>query len=931
MAVSRRTAERRDALYSKESWRKLARLCEKILKDSGPDRDTFHDLAVAYMRLGEVRAARENAAKVLMEEHGSANLDVLPRRIRETFFTEPAKGEHARRNRHYEVVAEVFLEMEDDKPAELILKALRDVKYPSPDGLYLLADLYLIQGRAEEAAEMLASMPDEFHDRWDVFVEYLRAMLADAPDSFDFARRLSEKLDSGGTLEIAADAFVKKIKRRERTEVNLSFLIFAAIALSDFVEAEKLYDELIKVNAMVAERFRELLPKSDSPSPKAPARDKADEDQGKMALVYGFRNQAHIKPLEGHVIRIGRRHDNDIPILAAGVSRHHCMIEEKDGEYTLIDLESRNGTVLQGKPVERAQIFPGDAFIVGEVIFFFVPMPRADAYRNRLISVPAQPAGRVPEIPGTEFEIVVQPEREPETLGNGADYEDETLTGRITADEVRARMAEEADEDAEAEDAGSDTAGTAEIKLKPDFVVDEIGPTCLKAKMKGNEYEMEVAVSEDEMRAYLSIMVDKRGIDVTAEAVRLLLVRNGILLNPDNEVLDDILKWVSGTGLSVSWAKIAEGVEPEHGVDGGVDWIVEPADAESEGEAYVVSPGQTIATVHPPTPGKPGINVFGQEVPARPGKQIDFEFSDSLATADAGQEIYTLRGGKLVVVVNEIRIESEEDEVLSAGKMKFGEALEVQEDVSGDIHLTAEKGITVGGMIEKAQVESGEQIEVKGGVSGQKKGWLKAETRIQSKFLHGVTARAHSDVVVTSEIINSQVMALEKIELLGGRVLGGELNALKRIVVPIAGSRMSVRTRLTIGRGEPFGNLMKEIDSQIAAARNQIVRLNREINAFESQRRERGILTSQEEDLLEEYEERVGAARQERDTLGAEKKKLENLSRDSRAGEIIIKEKAYPGVILQIGPYSTEIKRVLDGPVIIMADRRSKQLVIQQM
>jgi len=380
MAVDRKTARKRDALYEKESWRRLIRHCKKILSYSGPDRNTFHDLAVAHMRLGEVDEALDSAVKVLLEDYGSANLETLPRRIHDTFFTNPAEGEFARRNRHFEVIAEVFLSQEDEVRAEQVLTALRRVRYPSPDEMYLLADIYLKQARPEDAATLLATMPDEFEERWELLAEYIQNTITDALDPFEYMRLLAEKL-SQDALENVLDVFSQKLRRRDRSERILSFLLFSALALGNLVEAEKLYDELGDVNPMTAERFSELLPSMEGPAGEvaAPAKPApAGEEHEEMALVYGYRGDAFAYHIKDTVTRIGRRRDNDLAVLAAGVSRHHCMIEEKDGKYTLIDLESRNGIRLQGKLIEREQIFPGDAFIIGEVIFFFVPKTRAD-------------------------------------------------------------------------------------------------------------------------------------------------------------------------------------------------------------------------------------------------------------------------------------------------------------------------------------------------------------------------------------------------------------------------------------------------------------------------------------------------------------------------------------------------------------------------
>ncbi|MBQ9337623.1 MAG: FHA domain-containing protein [Lentisphaeria bacterium] len=67
-------------------------------------------------------------------------------------------------------------------------------------------------------------------------------------------------------------------------------------------------------------------------------------------------------------ICIGREADNDIQLLMPGVSRYHAKIEYvQDGQWKLIDLNSTNGTKLNGKKIEQPEILQRGAEIqIGE-------------------------------------------------------------------------------------------------------------------------------------------------------------------------------------------------------------------------------------------------------------------------------------------------------------------------------------------------------------------------------------------------------------------------------------------------------------------------------------------------------------------------------------------------------------------------------------
>ncbi len=72
--------------------------------------------------------------------------------------------------------------------------------------------------------------------------------------------------------------------------------------------------------------------------------------------------------LPGAVRTIGRAVGADFIIDAALVSRVHCRLTAlPDGCLELRDLESTNGTFVNGQRVESARLAPGDRMQVGRV------------------------------------------------------------------------------------------------------------------------------------------------------------------------------------------------------------------------------------------------------------------------------------------------------------------------------------------------------------------------------------------------------------------------------------------------------------------------------------------------------------------------------------------------------------------------------------
>jgi hypothetical protein len=63
---------------------------------------------------------------------------------------------------------------------------------------------------------------------------------------------------------------------------------------------------------------------------------------------------------------IGRHPDCDVVVSHPTVSRCHARLTFRDGGWILQDLESTNGTTLNGRRVGRCRLRPGDQLALGE-------------------------------------------------------------------------------------------------------------------------------------------------------------------------------------------------------------------------------------------------------------------------------------------------------------------------------------------------------------------------------------------------------------------------------------------------------------------------------------------------------------------------------------------------------------------------------------
>jgi pSer/pThr/pTyr-binding forkhead associated (FHA) protein len=81
----------------------------------------------------------------------------------------------------------------------------------------------------------------------------------------------------------------------------------------------------------------------------------------------GFPEKTY-RVLPGGVRTIGRAVGADFILDAALVSRVHCRVTATpDGGLEIRDLESTNGTFVNGKRIDAARLTPGDRLQVGRV------------------------------------------------------------------------------------------------------------------------------------------------------------------------------------------------------------------------------------------------------------------------------------------------------------------------------------------------------------------------------------------------------------------------------------------------------------------------------------------------------------------------------------------------------------------------------------
>ncbi len=78
--------------------------------------------------------------------------------------------------------------------------------------------------------------------------------------------------------------------------------------------------------------------------------------------------EGEIVPI-GNKLSIGRNRNNQMVLPSRAVSNFHAKIYFEDGRYMMEDLESTNGTYVNGNRVDKKSLRPGDEIRISETVF----------------------------------------------------------------------------------------------------------------------------------------------------------------------------------------------------------------------------------------------------------------------------------------------------------------------------------------------------------------------------------------------------------------------------------------------------------------------------------------------------------------------------------------------------------------------------------
>ena len=101
-------------------------------------------------------------------------------------------------------------------------------------------------------------------------------------------------------------------------------------------------------------------------------------------------------PLDRQRVTIGRQADNDLSVNDKATSSHHAVIITIGRNSYLQDLKSTNGTLVNGKPVQKHTLRHGDVILIGRNHLSYVDTPESKPTAEAPGDSPASKANGAP-------------------------------------------------------------------------------------------------------------------------------------------------------------------------------------------------------------------------------------------------------------------------------------------------------------------------------------------------------------------------------------------------------------------------------------------------------------------------------------------------------------------------------------------------------
>ncbi|MCR9144739.1 MAG: FapA family protein [bacterium] len=331
------------------------------------------------------------------------------------------------------------------------------------------------------------------------------------------------------------------------------------------------------------------------------------------------------------------------------------------------------------------------------------------------------------------------------------------------------------------------------------------------------EASREILVSEDRMQAVLRIRTSHPHSLLYEDVVELLDQKHIVYGIFGAEIKKHVEAYNQSMAKNPNQdLPVARGDRPQPGRDGRIDILVEPpqpvtfddhgrADFRNVNRYRTVDKGQVLAKLTPPTAGKPGIDIFGQEIKPPEPATPELEDGPNVSFVPGSNEYIAREHGIFIHENNRIDVNPvlivPGSVGLESGNVHYDGTVQIGGNIERAAMVSAIGDVEVGGAIESGEFRSGGSLTVKKGINTKREHMVRVGGDLQAVYVDNSNLTVDGHVVVHKSVITSQIVCYGDISVTGsGSALsGGEIYAFGSVSADFIGNRTGVLTKIYLG------------------------------------------------------------------------------------------------------------------------------------
>ncbi|MCD8140528.1 MAG: FapA family protein [Planctomycetaceae bacterium] len=457
-----------------------------------------------------------------------------------------------------------------------------------------------------------------------------------------------------------------------------------------------------------------------------------------------------------------------------------------------------------------------------------------------------------------------------------------------------------------------------------------------------SEREIILVITPDRMRAYMRVVPTPDYSGLTRETVEAVLAAAGVTHGVVQAGIDLLIAIQNSSEPYNGFFQVARGDPMRTGEDASIEFHVQPTSLEArydENDDGGIDfkqlnliencfAGQRVASIIPPGPGRPGIDVFGEEIPPQPGQPVLVQPGPGILMSSNGRDFTSEIEGRLVFDDNVLSIspllEIARDIDYSVGNVDFVGKVTVKGSLLDGFYINAKRGVELLGDMGAGRITSEGDVKITGGIKGKNAAIITCRN-LEARYIDDATVEASGDVTATKEIINSSVKALGRVTT-SGAIIGGVVCGFQGVEADTLGSEMGVTTWVMSGLDWTEENRKDEIRGQLAEYLDRVQSAKVLLDPLFVSTEITARLGSEQKSMLADLISELRDLRELMTELLEERTRIESRDQIGIVNQINVRKMLYMGVNTRFSEVDGSIKDAVKGPVTVLQDTQRDTL-----